>query len=301
MSEKQITKNPEKLTLPFLDEDVSDVTGEQVRIPRLEVPEIRVSYKAADDPDKVVDKGEFIEYNPLTKKTKALGKKVSGIQILHHRQQVSLTTDTDSYRGFEINMKKKEYQLFLFTKDQSGKTKTEFIGSGTLDSLRSLSAILGKLRYERCLYILHEGVLKKLNVYGASFSQFIEFNKMIRGQSSTSVQIDLTTGKEKKGINIYHPIIFTPREKSDLPALKPLMVQLADWFAKYDGLIAKQQAERQDQAANDRGDKTPHLSSTEPRDYNGARNTGRTLAEEIQHPDEERRATEKEMEENLGF
>ena len=105
------------------------------------------------------------------------------------------------------------------------------------------------------MYIIHEGQLKKLSVYGASFSQFLEFMKSgLNGKSSTSVKITLTTGKEKKGINIYHPIIFTAGEPVDMATAGVVGKELADWFAKYDSLVAKQQTDKAEQAAIDRGD-----------------------------------------------
>src|SRR3990167_729270 len=182
-----------KLELPELPESFESYTGETIRIPRLEVPEIRVSYKSEDDPNRVAPRGEFIEYDPATREIKALTKQVSSIQIIHHRQQVSLTKDTETYKGFEINMRSKEYTLLHFTKDASGKSKTRFIGKGTLEHLRSLDIGLAKLRYERCLYVIHEDKLKKLTVYSASFSQFIKFTKQLKGQSTSSVVVNLTT------------------------------------------------------------------------------------------------------------
>lgn len=252
--ETSVEVKPVALNLPVLEDSGADWSGETIRIPRLEVPEIRVSYKMEDDPDKVAPRGEFVEYNPATKESNALGKKLE-IQVLHHRQQVSLTTDTDSYRGFEINMKEKEYSLFHFGKDQNGKRKTDFIAKDSLTNLRTLSPLLARLRYERVMYVLHEGQLKKLSVYGASFSQFLEFMKSgLNGKSSTSVKITLTTGKEKKGSNIYYPIIFTAGDAVDMASAKVVGEQLAGWFAKYDSLVSKQQTDKAEQASIDRGD-----------------------------------------------
>ena len=65
-----------KLELPVLNECES-YTGETLRIPRLEVPSIRVSYKSEDDETKVCPKGEFIQYNPATKEIMIINQNIS--------------------------------------------------------------------------------------------------------------------------------------------------------------------------------------------------------------------------------
>ena len=90
------------LNLPELVEGLS-YTGETVKVPRLEVPSIRVSYKSEDDDSKVCPKGEFIQYDPTTKEITPLGKKIT-IQILHHRQSLSAYKNEQGYWTPEISL-----------------------------------------------------------------------------------------------------------------------------------------------------------------------------------------------------
>lgn len=245
-------KAPVVLDLPELPESLVNYTGEDVRIPRLEVPMIRVSYKSEDDDSKVCPKGEFIEYNPVTKETKALGKKVT-IQILHHRQSLSAYKNEESYWTPEISMSAKEASLFLgFTKD--GKRSNRFLMKGTISKTGDLRTAYPDLRYQRNLYIVHEGVLKTLVIYGASFSGFIDLTKELKGASSSSVLLELSTHKEKTGTVIYYPIAFEIKEKRDPKADEPVLKKLSEWFAKHDSLVAQQLKERANQASIDRGD-----------------------------------------------
>ena len=243
---------------------MADYTGEAVRIPRLQVPVIRVSYKSEDDETKVCPKGEFIEYDFETKESKALGKKIE-IQILHHRQSLSAYKNEESYYTPEISMKQKSLSLFLRSKNKDGKSQIRFLMSGDIKSVREAYP---DLRYQRSLYVLHEGKLKNLVVYGASFGGYIDFQKELKGRSSSSVIVELSTKKEKTGTVIYYPIVFKETKAADLKMLEPTLKQLSEWFTAYDSAIAKQQAEKAEQAAIDRGD--------EPSNYSGHGSTSGT-------------------------
>lgn len=258
MSTKE--KKPVVLDLPLLGESIADYTGEAVRIPRLQVPLIRVSYKSEDDETKVCPKGEFVEYNPDTKESKALGKKIS-IQILHHRQSLSAYKNEESYYTPEVSMKTKTLSLFLRSKNKDGKSQVRFLMNGDIKQIREAYP---DLRYQRSLYVLHDGVLKNLVVYGASFGGYIEFQKALKGRSSSATVVELSTTKEKTGTVIYYPIKFTATEDADMKTLEPTLKQLSDWFGEYDKAIAKQQSERAEQAAIDRGDEPVRKSTLPP-------------------------------------
>ena len=293
---------PVNLNLPELPENLESFTGETVRVPRLEVPLIRVSYKAEDDDTKICPKGEFIEYSPVTKEILPLGKKIS-IQILHHRQSLSAYKNEESYWTPEISMKERETSLFLGATN-NGKRSNTFLMKGPIDkkSPGSLRAAYPDLRYQRNLYVLHDGVLKSLVIYGASFSGFIDLTKELKGQSSSTVSLELSTKKEKTGTVIYYPIVFTIKEKLDAKANEVVGKELAAWFAKYDGLIAQQLKERADQAAIDRGDGPDdknsvydHTPAAKPSTLPPARpavpakpdNKQQTLSEQVKDADEE--------------
>ena len=241
------------LNLPILPETLESFTGEDIRIPRLEVPVIRVSYKSEDDDTKLCPKGEFIEYNPATKESRALGATVS-IQILHHRQSLSSYKNEESYWTPEISMKEKEASLFLSGSNTNGTRSTRFLMKGPIAKGGNLRTQYPDLRYQRNLYVLHEGVLKSLVIYGASFSGFIDLTKALKGQSSSAVYLTLSTRKEKTGTVIYYPIVFTIGEKVDPTTTNPIQKELSEWFAKHDALITQQQKERENQAAIERGD-----------------------------------------------
>lgn len=275
-----------KLSLPELPEDLANYTGETIRIPRLEVPLIRVSYKAEDDDTKVCPKGEFIEYNPATKETKPLGKKIT-IQILHHRQSLSAYKNEESYWTPEVSMREKETSLFLGSTTPEGKRTNRFLTTGAIDkkSPNSLRVTFPDLRYQRNLYVLHDGVLKSLVIYGASFSGFIDLTKELKGLSSSSVLLELTTKKEKTGTVIYYPIVFTIKEKVDLKAAEPILKELSEWFTKHDELVAQQLKERANEASIARGDgpiDEPVETSTTP---GGKPN--KTLSEQIKEEENE--------------
>src|SRR3990167_3347312 len=245
-----------RLNLPEFGESVS-YTGETVRFPRLVVPTIRVSYKDEGDEARVCPKGEFVEYNQETKATTALGKKIV-IQILHHRQSLSAYKDlgggkSESYYTPEISMKAKSAPLFMAKADASGR-QNQYLMEGEIKKDGSLRTSFPDLRYQRSLYVLHNGVLKNLVVYGASFSGFIDFTKSIQGKSSASVTIELTTKKEKTGAVVYFPMVFTAKDVVDMKVLEPTLKQLSDWFDELDKRISAQQTERAEQRANDRGD-----------------------------------------------
>lgn len=279
---------PVALELPVFG-SMTSFTGEAVRIPRLEVPLIRISYKADDDDSKVAPKGEFVEYNPATKVSVPLGKMIK-VQILHHRQSLSAYKQmsggsSESYYTPEISMKAKSAPLFMATAGADGKRVQRYLLDGDISKNGPLRTEYPELRYQRSLYVLHEGKLKNLVVYGASFSGFIDFTKAIQGQSSGSVMVEISTKKEKTGTVIFYPIVFTPKEKIDPALSEPVQKQLYDWFEQYDARVAIQQKERREQAANDRGD-----GPTEPYKppLDGDRPT--TMAEEIQHGDEDEEA-----------
>lgn len=283
---KEIVR-PVVLDLPEFGAEES-FTGEAVKVPRLEVPTIRISYKEADDEGYVAPKGEFIEFDPITKETRALGKKIV-IQILHHRQALSaykeLASGSESYYTPEISMKAKSAPLFMAKTGADGKRQQQFLLEGEIKKGGELRTAYPELGYRRSLYVLHEGKLKNLVVYGASFSGYIDFTKAIQGQSSSSVTIELTTTKQKKGTVSYYPITFTPKDKSDMKLIEPTGVQLANWFAEYDKRVAQQQKDRAEQAANDRGD-----GSADKPIAPAATARVNTMAEEVQGHDDEERA-----------
>lgn len=260
MTKKETQQSAVALGLPVLNEGLSIYTGEDTRIPRLEVPIIRVAYKSEDDETKVAPKGEFIEYNPSTKVSKGLGKSVV-IQILHHRQSLSSYTENESFYTPEVSMRTKTVPLFSRTKGVDGSSKTMFVMNGEMKAIRER---FSQLRYQRVMYVLHEGALKQLVVYGASFSKFIDLQKALKGASTTSALIELTTTKEKKGTVIYYPISFTVKQPVDLAASEPVLKELSDWFSKYDELIAKQQFDRAEEAAIKRGDGPTPLTHRTP-------------------------------------
>ena len=289
-----------KLNLPEFGESVS-YTGETVRLPRLVVPTIRVSYKDEGDEARVCPKGEFVEYNQETKVTTALGKKIT-IQILHHRQSLSAYKDlgggkSESYYTPEISMKAKSAPLFMAKADASGR-QNQYLMEGEIKKDGPLRTSFPDLRYQRSLYVLHDGELKNLVVYGASFSGFIDFTKAIQGKSSASVFVELTTTKEKTGAVTYYPIVFTPKELVDMKIAEPTLKQLSDWFDELDKRVFVQQEEKAEQRANDRGDgastqKTELVSPI----------SGKTMAEQVQDKadEDERAKLEAEMKEKLGI
>src|SRR3990167_5154685 len=289
-----------RLNLPEFGESVS-YTGETVRFPRLVVPTIRVSYKEEDDAQRVCPKGEFVEYNPMDKTVTALGKKIV-IQILHHRQSLSAYKDlgggkSESYYTPEISMKAKSAPLFMAKADASGR-QNQYLMEGEIKKDGPLRTSFPDLRYQRSLYVLHDGELKNLVVYGASFSGFIDFTKAIQGKSSASVFVELTTTKEKTGAVTYYPIVFTPKELVDMKIAEPTLKQLSDWFDELDKRVFVQQEEKAEQRANDRGDgastqKTELVSPI----------SGKTMAEQVQDKadEDERAKLEAEMKEKLGI
>lgn len=246
---KKLEVKPIVLDLPELGDDFSDYTGETTRV-RLDVPILRVSYKSEDDEDKVAPRGEFVEYDPSTKKSVALGKKVT-IQILHHRQSLSSFKPEESYYTPEVSMKTNRLPLFMRVIGKDGSGKSQFCGE---DDIKNLRQQYPDLRYNRNLYVYHDGLLKKLTIYGASFANFIQFTKDLKGQSSASVVVELTTTKEKNGNVVYYPIVFTIKEKVVSETIKPVLKQLSDWFVAYDKKVADDRQERTNQAAVDRGD-----------------------------------------------
>lgn len=253
---KTETTAPFKLELPELPENLESYTGEQVRISRLSVPLIRVNYKSQED-EGICPKGEFIEYDPLNKTIKAIGKKII-IQILHHRQSLSAfkqlgVARSESYYTPEISMKEKSASLFCATSD-NGKRTNQYLITGEIKKDGPLRSQYPDLRYQRSLYIIHENQLKCLVVYGASFSGFIDLTKELKGQSSSSVLLELSTRKEKTGTVTFFPVVFTVKEKVDVKTIEPTLKELSDWFTRFDSLMAQQQKDRSNQASIERGD-----------------------------------------------
>src|SRR3990167_3294571 len=247
-----------ELNLPEIGEVSESYTGEMVKFkaPRLEVPEIRVSYKDNDDDAKVADKGEFIQYDPATKENTKLGKKIV-IQILHHRQFLSAYKLGDSWWTPEISMGTKVASLMFSPKTDKAtgkRPKTQFLMKGTIKKDGDLRTAYPDLGYRRMLYILHDGKLKKLCVKGASFSKFIDFTDALKGESSASVNIELHTTKEKEGTVIFYPVHFTIKDKVDMKVYQPVGKALADWFNALDEFVRKANVARAKQAANDLGD-----------------------------------------------
>ena len=247
-----------ELNLPEIGEVSESYTGEMVKFkaPRLEVPEIRVSYKDNDDDSKVADKRKFIQYDPATKENTKLGKKIV-IQILHHRQFLSAYKLGDSWWTPEISMGTKVASLMFSPKTDKAtgkRPKTQFLMKGTIKKDGDLRTAYPDLGYRRMLYILHDGKLKKLCVKGASFSKFIDFTDALKGESSASVNIELHTTKEKEGTVIFYPVHFTIKDKVDMKVYQPVGKALADWFNACDEFVRKANAARAKQAANDRGD-----------------------------------------------
>lgn len=250
-----VTKPKEEvvaLGLPQLQESVSSFTGEDVRIPRLEVPTISVSYKDEDDTLKAEGekKGEFVQYEPVTKTRTALGKSIT-IQILHHRQSLSSYSETEMFYTPEVSMKAKELALFCKSVGPDGKGKSRFVTKGEMKKLREQFPDLG---YRRTLYVLHDGQLKSLVIKGASFGKFLDLTKELKGASSASCKLELSTEKGKKGTVTYYAIVFTPKEKTDMAVLEPTLRELSEWFAKHDQLQEDNQKAKAEEAAIARGD-----------------------------------------------
>lgn len=243
---------PASLGLPVLGESLASLTGEDTRLPRLTVPQISISYKDEDDTGKAEGekKGEFIQYDPATKSRIALGKSIT-VQVLHHRQALSAFSDTEQFFTPEVSMRATELSLFRVTAGADGKKTVRFMAKGAMKKLREDFPNLG---YRRILYVLHDGVLKSLVVKGASFGKFIDLTKALGGASSSAQELVLTTEKGKKGTVTYYAIVFTPGEKADMAALKPVMTELSDWFAAHDRLQDEAQKARATEAAVERGD-----------------------------------------------
>ena len=282
-----------KLNLPEFGEAVS-YTGESIRLPRLVVPTIRVSYKDEGDEARVCPKGEFVEYNQETKVTTPLGKKIT-IQILHHRQSLSAYKDlgggkSESYYTPEISMKSKSAPLFMAKADSSGR-QNMYLMDGEIKKDGPLRTSYPELRYQRSLYVLHEGVLKNLVVYGASFSGFIDFTKSIQPKSSASVFVELSTKKEKTGAVTYYPMVFTAGNAVDMKVAEPTLKQLSEWFDELDKRVAAQQSERAAERANDRGDAP---ENADVKAGLAPKPTG-TIAEQIKEDDEEEPVKEKDL------
>lgn len=229
---------PEVLPLPELAESLMSFTGEDTRIPRLEVPSISVSYKDEDDVKAEGEKrGEFVEYDPVTKQRKALGANIV-IQILHHRQSLSSFADDGSVVRTmftpEVSLKAKELSLFQSESAAGGKKSTRFLMKADIKKLRESFPELG---YRKILYVIHDGQLKSLVVKGATFSKFIELTKTtLNGASSSSVLLKLGTEKGKKGTVTFYAITFTPIGSANPETVKAVGTQLAVWFAKHDEL-----------------------------------------------------------------
>jgi hypothetical protein len=148
----------------------------------------------------------------------------------------------------------KAHELSLFCKSQGPDSKggkSRFVQKGELKALREKFPDLG---YRRTLYVLHEGKLKSLLVKGASFGKFIDLTKELKGASSSSVALTLTTEKDKKGTVTFYKIVFTPGEKTDMTALNPVLKQLSEWFTQHDALQDANQKDRAEAAALERGD-----------------------------------------------
>jgi hypothetical protein len=243
---------PPTLSLPALGESLGSLTGEDTRLPRLSVPQISISYKDEDDTTKAEGekKGHFVQYDPATKQRTALGASVT-VQVLHYRQKLSSFSDTEQFFTPEVSLKAESLPLFRLTKGADGKSNTRYVGKVTLKTRKT---DYPNLTMQRVAYVLHDGALKSFIIKGASFTTYIDLQKKLGGVSTSSVHLVLTTEKGKKGTVTYYSIIFTPGEKSDLVALKPVMTELSEWFAQYDALQAAQQKDKADQAALERGD-----------------------------------------------
>lgn len=194
-------------------------------------------------------------------------------------------------------MKERETSLFLGATNNGKRTNT-FLMKGPIDkkSPGSLRTAYPDLRYQRNLYVLHDGVLKSLVIYGASFSGFIDLTKELKGQSSSSAVLELSTKKEKTGTVIYYPIVFTIKERLDAKANEVVGKELAAWFAKYDSLITQQLKEKADQAAIDRGDgpveedpvQKPKVNLPPARD-------DKTISEQVKDEDDENKIDPSEL------
>lgn len=247
---------PTSLTLPTLSDSIDSFTGEDVRIPRLEVPQISISYKDEDDVARAEGekKGEFVQYEASLKERKALGKNIT-IQILHHRQSLSSYAEKDgvtrSMYTPEVSMKADDLSLFESTSSGDGKRSTKFVMKGSMKKLRETFPDLG---YRKNLYVIHDGQLKSLLVKGASFGQLIDFTKALAGKSSSSVLVELGTTKGKKGTVTYYATTFTVVGQSDVGPVKVIGTQLSEWFAKHDKLQQDSQVARSESAAETRGD-----------------------------------------------
>lgn len=243
---------PASLGLPALGESLGSLTGEDTRLPRLSVPQISISYKDEDDTSKAEGekKGCFVQYDPITKTRSALGASIT-VQVLHYRQKLSSFSDTEQFFTPEVSLKADSLPLFRLTTGADGKKNTRFVGKVTLKTRKT---DYPNLTMQRVAYVLHEGVLKSFIIKGASFTTYIDLQKKLGGVSTSAQQLVLTTEKGKKGTVTYYAIVFTPGEKSDLVALKPVMTELSEWFAQYDALQAQNQKDKAAELAVERGD-----------------------------------------------
>lgn len=278
-------EQPVKLDLPVFGSSVN-YTGEAVRIPRLEIPQIRVSYKDADDAGFVAPKGEFFEYDPATKTSKALGKTIE-IQILNHRQALGAFKDlgngnSESYFTPEIPMTMKSAPLFLVT-TTGGNRKMQFLLEGEISKNGPLRKNFPMLGYQRILYVLHDGKLKSLPLKGANFSGYMDFHKAIAGKSSGAQMVALSTSKQTKGTIKYYPIAFEAKDSITEEIYLPVQKQLSEWFAEFDKRTLEQRKEREQQAANDRGD-------GQGEEVKAISERPKTMAEEVQHGDDDENA-----------
>lgn len=243
---------PASLGLPALGESLGSLTGEDTRLPRLSVPQISISYKDEDDTSKAEGekKGCFVQYDPITKTRSALGASIT-VQVLHYRQKLSSFSDTEQFFTPEVSLKAEKLPLFRLTAGADGKKNTRYVGQVTLKTRKT---DYPNLTMQRVAYVLHDGALKSFIIKGASFTTYIDLQKKLGGVSTSAQQLVLTTEKGKKGTVTYYAIVFTPGEKSDLVALKPVMLELSEWFAQYDAVQAQQQKDKADEAALARGD-----------------------------------------------
>jgi hypothetical protein len=243
---------PVSLNLPGLGESLGSLTGEDTRLPRLSVPQISISYKDEDDTTKAEGekKGDFVQYDPNTRVRTALGKSIA-VQVLHYRQKLSSFSDTEQFFTPEVSLKSPDAPLFRSTVGADGKRSTRFVGKVTFKTRKT---DYPNLTHQRVAYILHEGVLKNFIIKGASYTTYIDLQKTLGGVSTSAQKLVLTTDKGKKGTVTYYFIVFKPGDKSDMEALKPVMVELSEWFTKLDALQLEQQKAKAQEAAIERGD-----------------------------------------------